>query len=187
VAEIYSHCDPRPHDPWPNHRVSSGASLAVTLAAYDAVGGMPDRALGKDIAFTALLDLRGFKVRQAMDVAVLTSCRLDGRASGGAADTMRHRRDMPDAPCDDELETAWATLRRAVFRGYLRQAYEKRHLPAAFLRLSKKTAEYAPTGSFAEIWQRLESEHGALRRAEPLRPSELPRQIAVAQFILRHL
>jgi len=28
IAEIYARCDPRPHDPWPNHRVSSGASLA---------------------------------------------------------------------------------------------------------------------------------------------------------------
>src|ERR1700759_866164 len=117
VAEIYALCDPRPHDPWPNHRVSSGASISATVAAYDAVGGMPDRALGEDGAFTAILEEKGLRVRPPLDVSVLTSCRLNGRATGGAADTMRHRRDVPNAPCDDELEPALATLRRAVMRG----------------------------------------------------------------------
>jgi len=41
IAELQSLCDPRPHNPWPNHRVSSGASLAVTLGAYRAIGGLP--------------------------------------------------------------------------------------------------------------------------------------------------
>src|SRR6201996_6893857 len=98
VAEIYALCDPRPHDPWPNHRVSSGASIAVTVAAYDAVGGMPDQALGEDAAFTALLDNLNLKVRHALDVSVLTSCRLDGRAAGGAGGPQGPPWGRADAP-----------------------------------------------------------------------------------------
>lgn len=184
VAEIYALCDPRTHDPWPNHRVSSGASLAVKLAAYDAVGGMPNKALGEDTAFTALLDERGFYVRHPLDVSVVTSCRLEGRARGGAADTMRHRRDVPDAACDEDLEPAFATLRRAAYRGFLRKAF-KQNTPERANRLLGGDSN--ALSSFASAWQKLETTHPALRRCEALRPSSLPREIAAARFILRHL
>ena len=188
VAEIYALCDPRPHDPWPNHRVSSGASIAVTVAAYDAVGGMPDRALGEDGAFTAILEEKGFRVRHPLDVSVLTSCRLNGRATGGGADTMRHRRDVPNAPCDDELEPALATLRRAVMRGLLRRASEERKLGPAIERLyGEDWRPNCAASTFTDVWKQMEARHPKLRRGLPLRPSDLPRQIAVAKFILRHL
>jgi hypothetical protein len=188
VAEIYALCDPRPHDPWPNHRVSSGASIAVTVAAYDAVGGMPDRALGEDGAFTAMLEEKGFRVRHPLDVSVLTSCRLNGRATGGAADTMRYRRDVPNAPCDDELEPALATLRRAVMRGLLRRASEERKLGPAIERLyGEDWRPNCAASTFTDVWKQMKARHPKLRRGPPLRPSDLPRQIAVAKFILRHL
>jgi hypothetical protein len=188
VAEIYATCDPRRHDPWPNHRVSSGASLAVKKSAYDAVGGMPDLALGEDSAFTARLDERGYKVRHALDVTVTTSCRLDGRAAGGAADTMRHRRDVPDATCDDELEPAFPTLRRAVARGFLRKAWREDRLELALPRLTPNDpAKRRLRGTFAEVWKDVEARHPDLRRRSRLRPSDLPREIAAARFILRHL
>lgn len=50
IAEMDARCDPRPHDPWPNHRMSFGASLAVTLAAYTAIGRLPPPSVGKDPA-----------------------------------------------------------------------------------------------------------------------------------------
>jgi glycosyl transferase family 2 len=188
VAEIYARCDPRPHDPWPNHRVSSGASLAVKLAAYVAVGGMPDKALGEDAAFTTLLDEKGFKVRHPLDVSVLTSCRLDGRATGGAADTMRYRRDTPDAPCDDDLEPATKTLLRASLRGFLRKAYQEDDVEAGVSRLLKRDRlDSIASLPFFKVWQEIEVRHPNLQRRSPLRPSELPRQIAAAKFILRHL
>jgi hypothetical protein len=188
IAEIYARCDPRPHDPWPNHRVSSGASLAVKLPAYRAVGGLPPKALGEDTAFTELLDRNGFKVRHALDVSVVTSCRLDGRASGGAADTMRYRRDVPDAECDDELEPALQALRRAVMRGFLRKAWQESRFEQAARRLL-----YLPDvlscsqTKFSDAWETLCQHHPALKPGRLLRPSELPRQIATARFILRHL
>src|ERR1700744_796262 len=188
VAEIYALCDPRPHDPWPNHRVSSGASIAVTLAAYDAVGGMPDRALGEDGAFTAILEEKGFRVRHPLDVSVLTSCRLNGRATGGGADTMRHRRGVPKAPRDGALQPALLTLRRAVMRGLLRQASGKRKLGPAMKRLyGEDWRPNCAASTFTDAWKQMEARHPKLRRGPPLRPSDLPRQIAVAKFILQHL
>ncbi|MDX3969130.1 MAG: hypothetical protein QHD01_21375 [Bradyrhizobium sp.] len=157
----------------------------MRLTAYRAVGGLPPKALGEDIAFTDLLDRKGFKVRHALDVSVVTSCRLDGRAIGGAADTMRHRRDVPDAECDDDLEQALRTLRRAVMRGFLRKAWQEKRVEQALRRMS-----YAPERSvleFSDIWAELSRHHPSLRRDRPLRPSELPRQIAMAHLILHHL
>jgi hypothetical protein len=188
VAEIYARCDPRPHDPWPNHRVSSGASLAVKLSAYEAVGGMPGKALGEDGAFTAILDGSGFKVRHALDVTVVTSCRLDGRAAGGAADTMRYRRDVPDAPCDGDLEPALETFRRAIFRGTLRRAHRQDDLAGTLSRMFvRDVPKVDRCETFGDIWLRVEAQHTGLRSRKPLRPSDLPRQIAAAKFILRHL
>lgn len=188
IAEIDAICDPRLHDPWPNHRASSGASLAVTLAAYIAVGGMPAQSLGEDRAFTALLDRRGFKVRHPLDVTVTTSCRLDGRATGGAADTMRHRMEVPDAFCDEDLESATAALRRATMRGVARKAWEEARFDSAAHRLlGRRMPVHAPFQTFTDAWETIESQHPGLRRGEPLRPSDLSRQIAAAQFILRHL
>lgn len=184
LTEIYARCDPRPHDPWPNHRVSSGASFAVKLSAYRAVGGLPPKAVGEDIAFTDLLDRAGFRVRHSLDVSVTTSCRLDGRASVGAADTMRHRRDVPNAQCDAELEPALPTLRRAVLRGLLRKAWHERTFDVA-LRRRRQSSEVArliaKNCSFNDALQELCMQHPATR----LRPSDLPRQIAIAGFILR--
>jgi GT2 family glycosyltransferase len=190
VAELYALCDPRQHDPWPNHRVASGASLAVKLAAYRAVGGLPPRPLGEDVAFTEAVDRAGFKVRHSMEVSVQTSCRLDGRAQGGAADTMRHRYEFPDAECDEELEPALQTTRRAMYRGLLRS-----QLNDEPFRNRKKNwtfkADIDPvlsaSASFHEAWQDLCARHPSLQRGAPLRPSELPRQIAIAKLILLHL
>jgi hypothetical protein len=188
LAEIDARCDPRPHDPWPNHRVSSGASLAVKLAAYRAIGGMPAQALGEDSAFTGLLDRRGFKVCHPLDVTVVTSCRLDGRACGGAADTMRHRRDVPDAECDAEIEPALKALRRAIMRGLLRKAWQDGRVERALQRFSHGPGlALARAPSFNDAWDDLAAHHPDLKRGSPLRPSDLPRQIAAARLILRHL
>ena len=192
LAEIDARCDPRPHDPWPNHRVSSGASLALTLASYQAIGGLPPRPVGEDSALTAALERAGFKVRHSMAVSVMTSCRLDGRAQGGAADTMRLRHQQTDAPCDDDLEPALQATRRSIYRGHLRRLLAERpahrELPRSW-QISTETLRLLsePGVVFEEAWQRMCRDSAALQRGAPLRPSDLPRQIAIAQMVLRQL
>ena len=193
VAEIYARCDPRPHNPWPTHRVSSGASLAVTLAAYAAIGGLPPRPVGEDAALTDTLSRAGFKVRHSMDVCVTTSCRFDGRATGGAADTMRHRHAVPDAPCDQDIEPALRATRRVIAKGMLRDRWINgpavRPWPAA-LDVSSEIAELFDGKricSFEDAWEKVCDESQMLKMGGPLRPSELPREIAIAKMILRQL
>lgn len=195
VAEIYAFCDPRPHDPWPNHRVSSGASLAVTLDAYLAIGGLPPKPIGEDAALTAALEKAGFRVRHSMDVCVSTSCRFDGRAKGGAADTMRLRHEVLETPCDDDLEPALAIVRRALLKGNLRRRAECGNLgDLAWARkagLNDADAELLVkrwlTDGFEEFWSLVVEASPKLRARRVLRPSDLPRQIKRASMCLSAL
>ena len=195
AAEIYARCDPRPHDPWPNHRVSSGASLAVTLPAYRAVGGLPAIALGEDGAFTRALEAAGLRVRRSMDVSVATSCRFDGRAKGGAADTMRLRHEQADAPCDDDIEPALRLLWRALMRGALRHAHAAETLDRSVWtrRLGLGEAAWSiildqcAAAPFDTLWQRVTAEAPTLTSYRTLRPSDLPPEIVRLEAILRRL
>ena len=195
VAEIYALCDPRPHDPWPNHRVSSGASLAVRLDAYLSIGGLPPKPVGEDAALTAALEKAGFRVRHSMDVCVSTSCRFDGRAKGGAADTMRLRHDVLETPCDDDLEPALAAVRRALLKGWLRRLEDggnlgnlawarKAGLSAADAELLVKRRLHV---GFEEFWLQAVDASPKLRSRCVLRPSDLPHQIRRASMCLRAL
>ena len=196
VAEIEALCDPRPHDPWPNHRVASGASLGVTLDAYRSIGGLPLLPLGEDAAFVRALERGGFRVRHSMQASVTTSCRFDSRARGGAGDTMRIRHADPDAPCDDDMEPARRTLRRALLRGRLRRRHGADGLADTLdwarrlwlgedeaARLASAHANHA----FAVFWDALVAASPTLAIQKPLRPSELPREIALAERAVRAL
>lgn len=195
AAEIDALCDPRPHNPWPTHRVSSGASLAVTLAAYRAIGGLPAIPLGEDIALTRALERHGFKVRHAMDVVVATSCRFDGRAAGGAADTMRERHIEPDAACDAAIEPAAMMLRRALAKGRVRRLLStgKKDTSLLAARLGLQPNHLADLLSstrelrFPDRWEVIEQASPALARQTRLRPSDLPAEIARAERMLRRL
>lgn len=192
VAEIMARCDPLPHDPWPNHRVSSGASLAVTVEAYRAIGGLPARPLGEDAALAASLEEAGFKVRHSLEVVVQTSCRLAGRAAGGAADTMQRRLADLDAPCDDDLEPALHLTRRAIFRALFRRAWtsgegEDRVTARLDIRPDIIARLRAEEATRLEAWDAVSAASPLLSSRRPLRPSELQREINVARLVLKAL
>lgn len=77
-------------EPWPRHFYEGGASIALTLAAYRAIGGAPTPRVGEDKALFDAVRAIGGKVRHPLDVRVQTSPRLAGRAQGGTADTLAH-------------------------------------------------------------------------------------------------
>jgi GT2 family glycosyltransferase len=123
AAELQSRADPEPHDPWPRHNQNCGASVAVTVRAYRAIGGLPPIAVGEDRAlFEKVRQIDG-KIRHSLDVHVVTSARTDGRAPGGLSDSIRLRGD-PDHHCDDALEVAISVLRRAAWRNQLKAIWE---------------------------------------------------------------
>ena len=195
VAELYAALDPRRHDPWPNHRVHSGAAIAVTLAAYRAIGGLPVRPLGEDSALAQALEDAGFLIRHSMDAVVTTSCRFDSRAPGGAGDTMRARHENLEAPCDGDLEPADRLFRRARTRGILRRLHAAgrlgetgtwRHRLGLDRDAATALALACADRPFAHLWRRVEAESPALHFGQPLRPSALPREIdAIGRLLAR--
>lgn len=189
LIALEARIDPLPHDPWPRHWTTSGATLAVRLSTYRRVDGMPALAAGEDRAFVSSLLSSDARVRHDPDIVVVTSGRLDGRAVGGAADTIKLRCEVPESPCDARLET----LPRALFRFVWRRRL--RHLHAAG-RL-QRTRLWAPwlgvPADDARTIARLPALGAALAAIEaasvrlayrPLRPAELPRWIRLARALL---
>lgn len=194
VAELYARLDPRRHDPWPNHRVHSGAAIAVTLAAYRAIGGLPVLPLGEDSALAAAIEDAGLLIRHSLEPVVTTSCRFDSRAPGGAGDTMRARHLDLDAPCDGDLETAARLFRRARLRGTLRRRHAAGRLAEdpswrARLGLGRDAAAVLTADAlpFSALWRRVEAASPVLRAGPALRPSDLPREIDSIERLLRRL
>jgi cellulose synthase/poly-beta-1,6-N-acetylglucosamine synthase-like glycosyltransferase len=73
------------------HAHVHGANLSVRADAYQDVGGWSHLALAEDHCLWARLRGRGWRVRSPVSSVVTTSCRLEGRAKGGFADTLRVR------------------------------------------------------------------------------------------------
>ncbi|MCJ2054861.1 glycosyltransferase [Methylobacterium sp. J-070] len=189
LTELEAWINPVAHDPWPRHWTTSGATLAVRLATYRQVGGMPALAVGEDKAFVSSLLSSDARVRHDPDILVVTSGRLDGRAPGGAADTMKLRCEVPESPCDPRLEP----LPRALFRFACRRRMGR--LQAS--RRVGRTALWAPwlgiqadvaaaIADLATLGAVLAATEAAspLLRYRPLRPAELPRQIRHARAVL---
>ena len=119
AAEMVARVDPEPHDPWPRHNQNCGASAAITASAYRRIGGLPPKAVGEDRALFEMVRRIDGKIRHSLDVQVVTSARMDGRALGGLSDAIRLRGE-PDHACDEMLEVAMVALRRALWRRRLR-------------------------------------------------------------------
>ncbi|GGF69880.1 hypothetical protein GCM10007301_32020 [Azorhizobium oxalatiphilum] len=168
LLELSARIDPVPHDPWPNHGTASGASLAVTLAAYRAAGGLPDVPCGEDRALVDALRARDIPVRHASEIVVTTSARLAGRAKGGFADTMRRRSEVRDSPGDDALEPLANAVRRYAWRRRLRKWHAGGTLGervwAQPLRLPATVEEQAREG-FGAFWRRIEAASPILAKA----------------------
>jgi GT2 family glycosyltransferase len=192
LTEVFAVLDPLSHNPWPHHSTISGASAAVTANAYRRIGGLPRVALGEDKALVAELLRRDARVRFDNAIEVITSARLKGRAIGGVADTLRLRARLPDSFCDDALEPYRAAETRARWRGRLRRFWADKGAPrvralAEGLEIPTPAAErMADEQAFGAAWAIAEQTSLLLQR-QPLRPSDLPREIAFAHEGLSRL
>jgi GT2 family glycosyltransferase len=171
VAEMVARVDPDPHDPWPRHNQNCGASAAITATAYRRIGGLPPRAVGEDRAlFDAVRRVDG-RIRHSLDVQVVTSARMDGRACGGLSDAIRLRGE-PDHACDEMLEVTMVAFRRALWRRRLRAVWrdggaaavresdwaERLHVEPRVLR------QATDRRCFGEVWAELEAASPRLAR-----------------------
>ncbi len=140
ITELACRLDPQPHDPWPRHAATSGASLAVDLEAYLAVGGMPALPVGEDRAFVDALVAAGRRVRHDPDIRVRTSARLIGRAIGGFSDGMRLRARHWNGPCDERLQPIEQLLCQTVARRADHRSLRPSDLPVEIVKAASVLA-----------------------------------------------
>ena len=187
LDEIVALLDPDPWNPLPRHTEHSGASIAVRAAIYRRVGGMPALPTGEDRRFFELLRRVDARIRQALEVRVVVSGRIEGRAPGGMADTIRRRLDQPDRWLDEALESTAMTLRRADLRARARRLHAAGNasertvgLLARQLGLTPDAIEPALAGpAFGAGWALIEAASPALRR-ERVPVARLPAEMARA-------
>lgn len=189
LLALLARLDPLPHDPWPNHWTASGASFALTLSAYRRIGGQPEVKVGEDRALAAALIRHDIPIRHDPAIVVTTSARLDGRAAGGCAATLRRWCDGRDMPGDEKLEALPAALRRVILRRQFRKAF------ATQLHTGEWESRLAlPPGSlvdgisrhFGELWTRAEALSPLLVR-QPLRPIQMEQHLRAAVRLLAGL
>jgi len=188
AVRLASLLDPLTHDPAPEHRSTSGASIALSADAFARLGGVPWLPLSEDRALAGRAEALDLRIRHASAPQVVTSCRLNGRAAGGMASTLRARCAEDDPLCDDWLESTEMLVRRHYTKGRLRALWPAPASAAAVVHELLGPGADAhplphPAGyeTFGAFWQALESTHPALAR-QPLRHSdaalELPRLLA---------
>lgn len=185
LAALAARLDPQPHDPWPNHWTESGASFAVTLAAYRRIGGLPAVASGEDRALAHELARHDIAVRHDPGIVVTTSARLEGRAEGGCASTLRDRSAHEEAPGDERLEALPTALRRMVLRARLRLAFAAGFRPEDWerrLMLPAGALAGAARRRFGEVWAVTLAE-SPLLVPRPLAPAEMQRHLAFARRV----
>jgi glycosyltransferase involved in cell wall biosynthesis len=169
--------DADPADPWPRHQQHSGASIAVTATALRRAGGPPAVSHGEDRALIEKLRLADTKIRHAPEVSVSVSGRLDGRAAGGMADTIRRRLLSPDVFADEALEPAIDAYRRALAKARLRavgrRLRDTRQLAEELLIPPDALAAALSAPYFGTAWAQVQNLSPVLHRRR-LRVSDLP-------------
>jgi hypothetical protein len=182
--------DPDSFDPWPRHTEHSGASIAVTCAAWRRAGGMPALDLGEDRAFFTALRRVDAVIRHDPAVRVMVSGRIDGRARGGMADTIRRRIGRQDELLDDQMEPAADRLRRATLRAACRTAWAGQacsyELAAGLALPSTELRDFLSADFFGEAWNAIELASRRLRRERVAR-RDLAQETDNASAILEAL
>lgn len=178
ALELQSLLDPDRFNPWPHHGLASGASLALSAAAHDRIGGLPAAPVAEDRALAALLTEHDLPVLYCDKPRVVTSCRLVGRAAGGMADTLAHRLAEEDYWCDETVEPAEILVLRAESRAAARRLHARGEETGALLeRLGLPPGEIEiGAASFGAWWQRVERASPLLRRKR-MRASQAAAQL----------
>jgi hypothetical protein len=184
--EIHARLDPDPADPMPRHTQNSGASIAVIGHMYRQCGGIPAVARGEDRAFIAALRRADARIRHAPECHVTVSGRIDGRASGGMAETIRRRLRAPDLFLDSRLEPANDCARRARLRRTLRLCLTDKSLLPDFAKETgisyTQVCQMLRSSTFGSAWALVEAESPQLARQQ-VPVSDLSTQMRCAQEI----
>ena len=182
--------DPDPNDPWPRHTESSGASIAVTVAAFRRAGGIPPVPSGEDRAFIGKLRQLDARIRHAPSVTVTVSGRTHGRAAGGMADTIRRRIVQQDEFTDSTIEPAADRVRRLSLRAHLRALWtglrtDRKPLIEALDTTASVVDRALSSPFFGLAWAALERECPKLQ-SRRVRFADLAAEIETSVALLAH-
>lgn len=109
--------DPDVHDPWPRHHQHFGASLALTVAAYRQVGGVPQVQALEDVALVEALRQHDLPLRHTPQARCTTSARLSGRVALGLSTQLQEwTRDPAHWQVPGGAEVMAAARARAALR-----------------------------------------------------------------------
>ena len=181
--------DPEPHDPPPRQTEASGASLAVSVAAFRRVGGIPPIPAGEDRAFVRALWMADAKVRHDPAIRVTVSGRVVGRAQGGMADAIRRRMVQQDEFTDDQVEPALDAFRRYDLRNRARRVWagaSDGRLAHVLALSPDELAAALRHRCFGSAWGALEANSLVLSRRR-VRFVDLPAEIDAAEALLRRM
>jgi hypothetical protein len=192
LDEIASMILPDPADPWPRHTEDSGASIAIRASLLRRVGGMPCLPSGEDRALIGRLRLIDARVRHDPRISVVVSGRIEGRAQGGMADTMRRRIVKQDEFVDERIEPAWAAFYRLRMKRRISLLWQgptdvRLYQLARLLAIAPKVLKEAvSTPYFGLAWLRIERASPLLSQRQ-VRFVDLLRETAIARGIHRRL
>lgn len=168
ALEIDTILDPNPINMWPFHGLASGASLAMTAAAYDEVGGLPAVPCGEDRMLARRFFEHDLPIFFSDQARAVTSCRLNGRAHGGMADTIAERVAGGKYVCDESVETAQMIWFRAKCRSRIRAIFQADSGDSAILFELKSLGLSCPDlpvfSKFGALWSYLEDSCPELHR-----------------------
>ncbi len=187
-VELAARLDPRPHDPFPAHWNVGGADLVFGKSLYETLGGIPVVASGEDRAFVAEAERHDHRVVYSPNVVVRTSCRLNGRATGGMADSLVSWIVDRDPLCDERLFAAEISGRRFWLRGCLRRLGSGAAGDALFdaLGLDPETERRASSETFGKFWDRVDARRFQVER-ERMRVSDVARELPALRTIVKRL
>ncbi|GAB3841921.1 hypothetical protein GCM10028821_49560 [Hymenobacter jeollabukensis] len=174
LARLEHLLDPSAADPWPRHHQHFGGSLALTVAAYRQVGGLPVVPYLEDEALCQLLLRHELRLRHSPLVRVHTSARQQGRVAVGLSWQLRVWADDAAAGREPWAEHPQRLAAEWQLRRQLRRAWQQGQagLPIAPADLRALAAELATTpgrlrqllrtASFGTTWDALRP--AAIRR-----------------------
>lgn len=199
-AHLEALIDPDPADPWPRHHQHYGASLALTVAAYRQVGGLPVVPFLEDEALWQALRRHDLRLRHSPGVQVTTSARYAGRVAVGLSWQLREWAQMMRQQREPLVESGAALVAEWTARRKLRQLWENnrmqvlpRPLPscirmAAMLSVpaGALTKQIASASTFGVLWEWVQTHRASWRRGRlttlPLAVAEL--RLLIAQYQL---
>ena len=123
MAEVEALLDPVSYDPWPRHYQHFGASLALTAAAYRAVGGLPRLPALEDVALSVALVLADARFRHSPAVRATTSARTVVRNVRGFSTQLQEWEALRAAHAPFLVESAVSVVNRARQRHQLRRLW----------------------------------------------------------------